>query len=145
MRKIAHRPVCEKTNTGKSHINKTQRLNQKVLNPLPSNDDKKGTRWTPTISDRALRSKYGLETAQLAQVHYLVGKQGEVLGSIERDHGHFVKRAAEAVVAGHADLLDATLSRFKEIARKRSPASQPAYFQAMWTEALETRGGRVRV
>ena len=123
--------------TQEGDTNQTQSFNKKVLNPLPSNDHKEGRSRTPTISDRALRSKYGLETAQLAQVHYLVGKQGEVLGSIGRDHGHFVKRAAEAVVAGHADLLDETLSRFKEIARKRSPASSPAYFQTVWTEAVE--------
>ncbi len=144
VRKTVHRPMYAKPDTGKPDTNQNQVLNKKVLTPLPSNDHNEKRKRTPTISDRALRSKYGLAAAQLARVHYLVGKQGDVLGSIERDHGHFVERAAEAIVTGHEDLLDETLSRFKEIARKRSPKSYPAYFQTMWNEAVEKTEVRAR-
>ena len=81
--------------------------NTKVVNALPTNDRKKPSergKSQPTISDRALRAKYSLTDEQLGQVHYLVERQASLLGSVERNHAHYVKRAAEAVVrAGHVE------------------------------------------
>jgi len=50
-----------------------------------------------------------------------------------------VKRAAEAVRAGETQVLDHKLSDFKQAATSIAVASRPAYFHAMWTEAMQQR------
>ncbi|MCK6557471.1 hypothetical protein L6Q96_23275, partial [Candidatus Binatia bacterium] len=68
---------------------------QTVVNDVTANDQKssaKGNRppaAAPSISDRALRSKYGFTDDQIGQVHWLVEKQIEILGAAERNHGNY--------------------------------------------------------
>lgn len=116
----------------------------KVVNTLSGNDPKKisekgGMRRQPAISDRALRATYHLRDEQIAQVHYLVEKQIELLGAGVKNHGNYVKRAAEAVAAGAGQLLDLTLSDYKQAATAIKVVTPPAYFEPMWTEALHKR------
>jgi hypothetical protein len=90
-----------------------------------------------SISDRALRSTYDLSDDQIGRVHWLVDRQVETLGSAERNHAFYVKRAAEAVQAGDDGLLDRMLGELKQAATTIAVASRPAYFHRMYTEALE--------
>lgn len=119
---------------------------QKVVNDVTANDQKssaKGNRppaAAPSISDRALRSKYGFTDDQIGQVHWLVEKQIEILGAAERNHGNYVKRAAEAVRDGESQALDHKLGDFKQASTAIAVGSRPAYFHAMWTEVLQKRG-----
>jgi hypothetical protein len=114
---------------------------QTVVNP--TNDhrhpvrDRKPTRRDASISDRALRSTYELSDAQVGRVHWLVDRQVELLGSADRNHAFYVKRAAEAVQAGEDVVLDRTLGDFKQASASIAVASRPAYFHGMYTEALE--------
>ena len=120
----------------------TKKQNNEVVNDVTANDQKSSPKRTPkppTISDRALRSKYGLDDQQIGHVHRLVDKQIDVLGAAERNHAAYVKRAAEAVRDGHGNALDFTLSDFKQAASEIAVGSRPAYFHAMWAEALEKR------
>lgn len=114
----------------------------KVVNALPANDQKpsseRGSR-RPSISDRALRATYSFTDKQLGEVHHLVEKQAELLGAIERNHAHYVKRAAEAVAAGEGQFLDAKLGDFKQAATALTVESAPKYFHAMWMEARKER------
>jgi hypothetical protein len=91
----------------------------------------------PSISDRALRSAYGLSDDQIRRVHWLVDRQVEILGSADRNHAFYVKRAAEAVQAGDDGLLDRMLGELKQAATTIAVASRPAYFHRMYTDALE--------
>lgn len=90
-----------------------------------------------SISDPALRSTYQLSDDQIGRVHWLVERQVEILGSAERNHSHYVKRAAEAVKAGNDPVLDRLLGEFKQAAATIAVASRPAYFHRMYQEALE--------
>lgn len=129
------------TSTYKDPLKNTQ----KVVNAVKANDRKSTTKGhrpmagktTPTISDRALRATYKLTDDQIGRVHWLVEKQLEVLGAGDRNHGHYVKRAAEAVRDGDGDFLDHQLGDFKQAATEIAVGSRPAYFHAMYTEALE--------
>jgi len=105
-------------------------------------DDRPATsRPTPTISDRALRSKYGLTDGQIGQVHWLVQEQLEILGRFNEkgqdNHPNYVKRAAEAVQIGDHQFLAHMLGDFKQAATTIAVGSRPAYFHAMYTEALQ--------
>jgi hypothetical protein len=116
----------------------------KVVNALPGNDQKPSSerrRRSTTIADRALRATYGLNDAQIGQVHYLVEKQMSLLGAAERNHAQYVKRAAEAEAAGNGQLLDSMLGEFKLAATTIPVKSPPSFFHAMWNEALEKRQG----
>lgn len=118
---------------------------QVVVNDVTDNDRKNPSKTerpsagkkTATISDRALRSTYQLDDTQIGRVHWLVQKQAEILGAAERNHGHYVKRAAEAVRDGQGELLDQALGDFKQAATEIAVGSRPAYFHAMWGEALQ--------
>lgn len=116
----------------------------KVVNGLPTNDQKSFSRrgnTQPAISDRALRAKYRFTDEQLAQVHYLVEKQATLLGAVDRNHAHYVKRAAEAVAAGDGQQLDAKLGDFKQASTALTVGLAPAYFHTMWKEDCERRRG----
>lgn len=89
------------------------------------------------ISNRALQSKYHLDEDQIGRVHWLVEKQAETLGSAGRNHAYYVKRAAEAVRHGNDHVLDRLLGELKQAASEIAVGSRPAYFHAMYTEALE--------
>lgn len=89
------------------------------------------------ISDRALRAKYQLSDEQIDRVHRLVAMQADILSAGDRNHAAYVQRAAEAVRDGAGNLLDATLGEFKQAATEIGVGSRPAYFHAMWTEAVE--------
>jgi hypothetical protein len=120
----------------------------KVVNALPTNDLKKPLergKSAPAISDRALRAKYGLTDEQLGQVHYLVERQVSLLGSVERNHAHYVKRAAEAVAAGEGQILDAKLGDFKQASTSLTVGLAPAYFHTMWKEETDRRRRQVAV
>lgn len=137
------RPVVKKSAPQETVIQETV----KVVNSLPIHDPKASSergRRTPMISDRALRATYSLTDEQLAEVHYLVGKQVEILGAGERNHAHYVKRAAEAVAAGEGQVLDAKLGDFKQAATALAVQSAPKYFHAMWSEARQRRQGELR-
>lgn len=104
----------------------------------------KGNRSTavavnPTISDRALRATYNLTDEQIGRVHWLVDKQTDVLGATARNHAHYVKRAAEAVRDGAGNFLDQMLGDLKQAATEIAVGSRPAYFHALYTDALEKR------
>lgn len=114
----------------------------KVVNDVTVNDPTKRNRSgrgskTPTISRRALRRTYGLDDRQIDRVAALVDRQAGVLGAIERNHAGYVERAAEAVRDGRESTLDRLLGEFKQAARKTVIGSEPAYFHAMYSEALE--------
>ena len=128
----------------------TNKQDDKVVNPLPANDHKSSPRGNrpptekpPTISDRALRATYELNDDQIGRVHWLVEKQLEILGAADRNHGHYVKRAAEAVRDGDGDFLDHELGDFKQAATEIGVGSRPAYFHAMYTEARQKRQSAV--
>ncbi len=114
-----------------------------VVNDVTPNDPKTSippTRRTPpTISTRALRTTYGLTDDQIGRVHYLVEKQIDILGAADRNHANYVKRAAEAVRDGQDALLDHTLGDFKQAAGSIAIGTKPAYFHAMYAEALANR------
>jgi len=93
----------------------------------------------PTISDRALRATYNLTDEQIGRVHWLVEKQTDVLGAAARNHAYYVKRAAEAIRDGDGDFLDQMLGDLKQAATEIAVASRPAYFHALYTNALENR------
>lgn len=95
---------------------------------------------SPTISDRALRSRYKLSDDQIGRVHWLVEKQIDILGAAERNHRHYVKRAAEAARDGNDNLLDRLLGELKQAATEIAVSSRPRYFHAMYTEALGKHG-----
>jgi hypothetical protein len=121
--------------------------NQKVVNTLPANDLDDSTRPSivirgrpSRISDRALRRTYGLDDEQIGRVHHLVQKQLEILGAGERNHGHYVKRAAEAARDRNTDLLEAVLGDFKQASHEIAVGSRPAYFHAMYHDAALARG-----
>lgn len=103
-------------------------------NPLV--DRPSGNLESPTISDRAIRSRYKLSDDQIGRVHWLVQKQTEILGAAVRNHRHYVKRAAEAVRDGNDTILDRLLSELKQVASETGVGTRPAYFHAMYTEAL---------
>jgi len=102
-------------------------------------DRKSTTRRTPTISNRALKTTYGLSDDGVAKVHWLVDRQVEILGARERNHASYVKRAAEAVRDGDADFLDYKLGDFRQAATAIGIGNPPAYFHAMYLEALRER------
>lgn len=121
--------------------------NQEIVNALPTNDlDRPSKRSIGSrgrrsrISDRALQRTYQLDDEQVGRVHQLVQRQLDVLGAGERNHGHYVKRAAEAVRDDNASLLDAVLGDFKQAAAEIAVATRPAYFHAMYHDALAARG-----
>lgn len=91
------------------------------------------------ISDQGLRSKYQLSDDQIGRVHWLVEKQVDTLGSVERNHAHYVKRAAEAVRDGNDHVLDRLLGEFKQVTTTIPVGSRPAYFHRMYTEAFEKK------
>lgn len=128
-----------------TQVTVTNKQNYKVVNDVTAHDQKpspsknRSSANPPTISDRALRSKYELTDDQIGQVHWLVEKQTDILGAADRNHAAYVKRAAEAVRAGETQVLDHKLSDFKQAATSIAVASRPAYFHAMWTEALQQR------
>jgi hypothetical protein len=97
---------------------------------------------TPAISARALRAKYGLDDAQIGRVAWLVEKQADVLGAADRNHAHYVQRAAEAVRDGQGDLLDQVLGDFKQAATEIAVGSRPGYFHAMYADALDRLGAQ---
>ena len=118
--------------------------NQLVVNALPTNDldrpskgsiASRGRRFR--ISDRALQRTYQLDDEQVGRVHQLVQRQLDLLGAGERNHGHYVKRAAEAVRDGNAELLEIVLGDFKQASAEIAVASRPAYFHAMYHDALD--------
>jgi len=97
------------------------------------------------ISDRALRATYNLTDDQIGRVHWLVQKQTEILGAADRNHAHYVKRAAEAVRDGDGDFLDRELGDFKQAATEIAVGSRPAYFHSMYVEATQKRGVETKV
>lgn len=117
--------------------NKTQVVNRSGNDHRDPVRDRPSARRTGGISARALQSKYHLDDGQVGRVHWLVQKQVDTLGSAERNHAYYVKRAAEAVRDGHDNLLDRLLGELKQAAGEIAVASRPAYFHAMFTEALE--------
>ncbi len=123
----------------------TNNQENKVVNDVTANDQKSTSKVSrtstrpPVISDYVLRHTYGLNDDHIGRVHWLVEKQGEILGALDRNHAAYVKRAAEAVRAGLADALDFKLSDFKQAATEIAIGSRPAYFHAMWTEEGENR------
>jgi hypothetical protein len=128
--------------TSSSYKEDSGKQTHRVVNALTANDHKPSLKdehrqTATTISDRALRATYQLTDQQIAQVHYLVDKQADVLKAVERNHAYYVKRAAEAVVAGDGQLLDTKLSDFKQAATAITVANAPAYFERMWKEARE--------
>jgi len=120
-----------------------------VVNDVTPNDHEnhpegsRPTPLTPTISDRALRTKYHLTDDQVARVHQLVDKQIDILAAGDRNFAAYVKRSAEAVRDGLGDALDFKLSDFKQAATEIAVGSRPAYFHAMWTEERENRRSTV--
>ncbi|MGB5102278.1 MAG: helix-turn-helix domain-containing protein [Steroidobacteraceae bacterium] len=124
----------------------TTKNTHKVVNDVTDNDHESPSkspmparRKTPTISNTALRSKYELTDDQIGRVHWLVQKQAETLGAVERNHAHYVKRAAEAVRDGADNLLDAKLGDFKQASTDIAVGTRPGYFHSMWLEALQQR------
>lgn len=89
------------------------------------------------ISDRVLRATYRLTDDQIGRVHWLVKKQADVLGAVERNHRHYVKRAAEAVRDSDDAVLDQMLGELNQAANTIAVGSRPAYFHTMYTDALE--------
>ncbi len=132
---IGH-PVGRKSDTQETV---TKKQNNEVVtvtaNDLESNREGTGRR----ISDRALRSKYGLTDDQVGRVHWLVDKQIATLGAGDRNHAHYVQRAAHAVKDGEDKFLDQELGEFKQAASQIAVGSRPAYFHAMWTEQVQQR------
>jgi hypothetical protein len=130
---------------------------QKVVNDVTDHDQKISTgpkrkppaRSGGTISDAALRSKYGLDDSQIGTVHRLVEKQGEILGSLDRNFAAYVDRAARAAQNRDHELLDAKLGEMRDVLRDTpigsKIGSRPAYFHAMYTEALAQRSAPVRL
>ena len=117
---------------------------QMVVNDVTANDQKSIPKnRPPRISDRVLRSTYGLNDEQVGIVHRLVDKQLETLGAGDRNFAGYVKRAAEAVRDGLGEALDFKLSDFKQAATAIAVGSRPAYFHAMWTEERENRRSTV--
>jgi hypothetical protein len=92
-----------------------------------------------TINHDALRSSYGLTDPQLGRVEYLVERQGHFLGSLDRNHRNYVKRAAEAIRDRLDGQLEMALRDFAEASRamKEPPRVPPAYFQAIWDHATQ--------
>lgn len=130
-----------------SRTNKHNVVNDVTPNDSDSTRRDRRPTGTPTISDRALRSKYGFSDEQIGQVHWLVDQQLAILGRFNEkgrdNHPSYVKRAAEAVQAGDHQFLAHKLGDFKEAAPKtKTPVgSRPAYFHVMWVEALQQRDG----
>jgi hypothetical protein len=119
----------------------TNLQSDKVVNPINDHRDPRSD-WPiagrkHTISDRALRSRYELSDDRIGRVHWLVDRQIEILGSADRNHAHYVKRAAEAVRAGDDALLDRMLGELKQATGTLPVGSRPAYFHRMYAEALE--------
>ena len=124
-----------------------ERASDRQAPPEAANDRKARSKPRPSaaddlssiISDHVLRVKYNLTDQQIGRVHWLVERQCEILGERDRNLRHYVQRAAEAVRDRRGDLLDHKLGDFKQAARQLNVISRPAYFQAMYAEAL-TRG-----
>lgn len=114
-----------------------------VVNDVTANDQIKSrpiaARRKAIVSEPALRAKYNLTPDQIGRVHWLVQKQTDILGAAERNHAHYVQRAAEAVRDGDADLLDHKLSDFKQAATEIAVGTRPGYFHRMYAEALQQR------
>lgn len=129
-----------------SHKEDSEEKIQKVVNVVTGNDHKslkgqeeKKASERHLISDRVLSSKYRFTDAEIDRVRYLVDKQVQVLGEESRNHRAYVKRSAEAVATGVADLLDVKLSELKQVALSIAIRSRPAYFHRIWLEALAKR------
>ncbi|MBI3784815.1 MAG: replication protein [Deltaproteobacteria bacterium] len=124
----------------------TNKQINEVVNAVTANDHMTTPRTRkPIISDRALRTKYELTDEQIGRVHWLVEKQTEVLGAADRNHSHYVKRAAEAVRDGNGEFFDHMLGDFKQAATEIAVGSRPAYFHAMYSEALQNRHAETAV
>lgn len=135
------KPLVGKSAPQETVIQETVR----VVNSLPTNDLKsplERDRPKQRISDRALRAKYGFTDQQVGEVHYLVERQSTLLGAVQRNHAHYVKRASEAVAAGDGQLLDAKLGDFKQAATAITVDLAPAYFHTMWMEDCDRRRGQ---
>lgn len=107
----------------------------------PIRDRPTAGRGPAKISERALRTTYQLSDDQIGRVYWLVQKQTETLGAAQRNHAHYVQRAAEAVRDGVDNLLDQKLGDFKQASTDIAVGNRPGYFHAMWREALEQRQG----
>lgn len=133
-----HRSRQEATDS--SHKEYPRKNTQKVVNRSDNDHGNPlGDRTAAdplTISDRAVRSRYKLSDGQIGRVHWLVQKQIDILGAAVRNHRHYVKRAAEAVRDGNDNLLDRLLGELKQAATEIGVGTRPAYFHAMYTEAL---------
>jgi hypothetical protein len=143
-----HPSVQEATDT--SSKEDSRKNIHKVVTVVPTNDHRSTGRRSltsqkgSTISERAIKRTYGLTDDQIGRVHWLVQKQTVTLGSPDRNHAHYVKRAAEAVRDGNDGLLDHLLGEFRQVKREIGIGSLPAYFHAMYTEALEGSRGATR-
>ncbi len=138
-------PVSETGHPGgrKSDTQYTVTKIQKVVNDVTANDpvnsriDRTSAPGTvPTISEPALRRTYQLTDQQIGRVHWLVQKQIDLLGAGQRNHAHYVKRAAEAIRDDREDLLERTLGDFKQAATTVPVGNRPGYFHAMYADAL---------
>lgn len=105
----------------------------------PVRDRPSAGRGTAKISDRALQRTYQLSDDQIGRVHWLVQKQTQTLGAAQRNHAHYVQRAAVAVRDGNDNLLDHKLGDFKQASTDIAVGNRPGYFHSMWREALEQR------
>ena len=157
-----HRPsTANPDTTNPSSPDTTHRSRQEATNPSPKQDSRKNThtivnrsdndhrdplrdrpstgRKTVAISDRVLRTRYRLSDNQIGRVHWLVEKQVDTLGAVDRNHAHYVKRAAEAVRDDNDHVLERMLGEFKQAAGEITVSTRPGYFHAMYTDALTQR------
>ncbi|MFI5398512.1 MAG: helix-turn-helix domain-containing protein [Candidatus Binatia bacterium] len=100
-------------------------------------------RSTGAISERALANHYGFNQQQVDETQALVNLQLDVLGAGDRNHAAYVKRAAEAVRDGIANILRLAIGDLKDTNHRKAIVSLPAYFtrvyDAMREEALRSR------
>jgi hypothetical protein len=142
-----HRSRQEATDS--SHKEYSKKNTQKVVNRSDNDhrnplDRRSIGPESLTISDRAVRSRYKLSDDQIGRVHWLVQKQIDILGAAIRNHRHYVKRAAEAVRDGNDNLLDRLLGELKQAATEIGVGTPPAYFHAMYSEALDKHSSSTR-
>jgi len=92
------------------------------------------------VSEQALINHYGFNQRQIDETQALVDLQLDVLGAGDRNHAAYVKRAAEAVRDGTANILRLAIGDLKDTNRRKAIVSLPAYFtrvyDAMHAEAL---------
>jgi hypothetical protein len=89
-------------------------------------------RSTSAISEQALINHYNFNAQQVDETQALVDLQLDILGAGDRNHGAYVKRAAEAVRDGTANILRIAIGDLKETSHRKAIVSLPAYFTRVY-------------